>query len=529
MEFAFNKGAARRVRIAAPPGFGFPPAPPATLDADEMFVLDSALDDGRLGRFSYAGAGPAVVLAGRRRQGAVAGLDLVLTVHREPDGADARPPRRWTGVGDPYEALRALRAAYGHGAGVDGPPPGPPSGAPFAGGLVGWFGYGLAWATEALPPARRAPDGGDVPDLLFMVFDDVLCHDHADGATTLVVTGRGADDAAAARDLAARVAGWRDRLAVAPASPGAGAAAGLRAPGGLAAAPGLEAPADLTGVAAACDEPAYLDAVARCRGHILCGDAFEICLTQQLSAPFSGRPEDLYAALRAVNPAPFAAFLRAGGVAVVGASPERFLGATSGGALESRPIKGTRPRGASDAEDARLRRELAESEKDRAENLMIVDLVRSDLGRVARIGSVTVPELCVIESYATVHQMVSTIRAELKEGCDALDAVRACFPGGSMTGAPKLEAMAIIDRLEPAPRGIYAGALGWLGWDGAMDLSIVIRTFVCADGRASFGVGGAVTADSDPAAEYRESLDKARALLAALRLAARDDNRKDPR
>ncbi len=273
---------------------------------------------------------------------------------------------------------------------------------------------------------------------------------------------------------------------------------------------------DLSLVTAACDETAYREAVGRCREHILAGDAFEICLTQQLAAALDCDPWRLYGALRAVNPAPFAAFLRADGVTVAGASPERFLSLDVEGRLESRPIKGTRPRGSTPAADERLRRDLADSPKDNAENTMIVDLVRSDLGRVARIGSVAVPELRIVESFATVHQLVSTITADLKPGRDALDAVRACFPGGSMTGAPKLEAMAIIEALESTPRGIYAGALGWLGWDGAMDLSIIIRTFVCTEGRVTFGVGGAVTADSEPGAEYRETLDKARALLAAL-------------
>jgi aminodeoxychorismate synthase component I len=329
----------------------------------------------------------------------------------------------------------------------------------------------------------------------------------------LTLTGRGRSADAIARDLEVRKAVWTDRLA--------GAAADT--PDRSATRPDCDQLPDLSGLTAAWDEAAYCAAVARCREHILAGDAFEICLTQQLSAPLRAAPWDLYAALRAVNPAPFAAFLRAGGVTVAGASPERFLSLDAAGRLESRPIKGTRPRGASPVEDRRLHDELRDAVKDGAENLMIVDLVRSDLGRVARIGSVTVPELRAVETYATVHQLVSTVQADLRPDRDAFDAVRACFPGGSMTGAPKLEAMAIIESLEPVFRGVYAGALGWFDHGGAMDLSIIIRTFVCTDGRGadrqvSFGVGGAITADSDPDAEYRETLDKARALLAALAL-----------
>lgn len=487
-----------------------------------VFLLDSALADGRLGRWSFAGGAPLAALAGWRREVSGTGLDLELTIWREPDGAVPAAPRRQAWTGDPCDALRRLRLAYA-------PAPAPEADAcPFAGGLVGWFGYGAAWAFERLP--RRAPAGtarGPVPDLLFLVHDEVLRHDHATGSTSLAVTGRGADGPAAVDDLSARLQAWKARLAASasppPAAPGAGAAAGT---GRAAAGPPPDAAVDLAGLATACDEAAYLDAVAQCRARILQGDAFEICLTRQLSAATAVDPWALYAALRGLNPAPFAAFLRTGGVAgpgclaVAGASPERFLRCTDDGHLESRPIKGTRPRGATPAADAALRADLAAAEKDNAENTMIVDLVRSDLGRVARIGSVDVPELRVVETYATVHQLVSTITAQLKPGRDALDAVRACFPGGSMTGAPKLEAMAIIEELEPEARGPYAGALGWLGWDGALDLSIVIRTFVCAEGRVSFGTGGAVTADSDAGAEYRESLDKARALVAALRAAA---------
>ncbi|MBK8165182.1 MAG: aminodeoxychorismate synthase component I [bacterium] len=381
-----------------------------------------------------------------------------------------------------------------------------------------------------MPRRPQAADRrGTVPDLLFLLHDEVLRLEHASGLTTLAVTGRGPDEAAAAADLTARLAAWRERLTADPGRGHSGDRGSACADAGEPGAAGTactDAPVDLSGLTTSCDEPAYRNCVDRCREHILQGDAFEICLTRQLSAATAVDPWELYTALRRLNPAPFAAFLRLDGVpglghvAVAGASPERFLRCTADGHLESRPIKGTRPRGATPAADAALRADLAAAAKDNAENTMIVDLVRSDLGRVARIGSVDVPELRVVESYATVHQLVSTVTARLKPGCDALDAVRACFPGGSMTGAPKLEAMAIIEELEPEPRGIYAGALGWLGWDGALDLSIVIRTFVCSEGRVSFGTGGAVTADSDAHAEYRESLDKARALVAALRAAA---------
>lgn len=516
VDFGFNAGVGVRRSTAVTSGLPFWRSVELHGPDCDVFLLDSALSDGRLGRWSFAGGEPAARLSGRRVRRAEespdpAPFDLELTIWREPDGSRPGGGRQMVWRGDPFAALRQLRELYGPADLKDNDP------VPFGGGMVGWFGYGVAWAIERLPwePERIETAA---PDLLFLVVDDVLRHDHTAGTTTLMVAGRGPDREGAARDLESRTAAWQERLAAIATAPAAGALPPAPAcpAAGLLDAPG---PANVTPTF---DETAYRRAVARCREHILAGDAFEICLTQQLTAPSPGDPWRLYQALREVNPAPFAAFVRAGGVAVVGASPERFLSLDRTGRLESRPIKGTRPRGATPDEDERLRHDLAAAAKDGAENVMIVDLVRSDLGRVARIGSVTVTELCAVESYATVHQLVSTVQAQLRTDRDALDAVRACFPGGSMTGAPKLEAMAIIAALEPAPRGVYAGALGWLGWDGAMDLSIVIRTFVCADGRVSFGVGGAVTADSEPEAEYRESMDKARALLAALRRVGAD-------
>ena len=523
MDLGFPPAAAARRRVLSAPAGAFAAlAVPAAADGD-AFLLESALADGRLGRWSFAGREPLARLAGWRGRAPGAGLDLELEVRREPDGSRPAAPRRVAWHGDPFAALRTVLAAYrsDDDAGAPAEDGGPPSpGAPpFSGGLVGWFGYGVAWALERLPRhAAPAPDGA--PDLLFLVFDDVLALDLAGDRATLSVTGRGADADAAARDLAGREEAWRRRLAGAGDATDAAGAPPVRAAREGPTGPSLPA---LDGVAAAWDAAAYGAAVSRCREHILAGDAFEICLTQPLAAPLPAGPWRLYAALRALNPAPFAAFLRAGEYFVAGASPERFLRVDRDGRLESRPIKGTRPRGATPAADAALKADLATAAKDAAENTMIVDLVRSDLGRVARIGSVAVPELGAVETYATVHQLVSTVTARLRPDRDALDAVRACFPPGSMTGAPKVEAMAIIESLEPASRGVYSGALGWLGWDGALDLSVVIRTFV---GRAggpagvTFGVGGAVTADSEPEAEYRESLDKARALLAALRRAA---------
>jgi para-aminobenzoate synthetase component 1 len=253
--------------------------------------------------------------------------------------------------------------------------------------------------------------------------------------------------------------------------------------------------------------------------YILDGDIFQVNLSQRLETHGAGHPFDLYLRLRHANPAPFAAYLGTDDVAVVSASPERFL-RVEAGRVETRPIKGTRPRGYTPEHDLALEHSLRQSEKDRAENVMIVDLLRNDLSRVCRPGTVRVPELCVIERFASVHHMVSTVVGELEPGRGPVDLLRAAFPGGSVTGAPKVRAMEIIAELEPTRRAVYCGAIGYVGFDGAMDTNIVIRTFlVLPDGRTTFQVGGAVVADSDPDGEYLETLDKAEGLLAALRAA----------
>jgi para-aminobenzoate synthetase component 1 len=263
------------------------------------------------------------------------------------------------------------------------------------------------------------------------------------------------------------------------------------------------------------DEAAYAKAVQQIREHILAGDLYQANLTHRLAVPLAADPWRIYCELRRSHPAPFAAFLDGEEIQVVGSSPERFLRLEPGGAIESRPIKGTRPRGAGPVEDRALAAELLASEKERAENVMIVDLVRNDLGRVCATGTVEVPSLFAVEPHPTVFQMVSTVRGRLRPGLDVVDALRASFPPGSMTGAPKIAAMELLARLEPVRRGVYSGALGWLDARGGADLSVVIRTLLCRPGRGWLQVGGAIVLDSDPAAEWAETFAKARALLDA--------------
>ncbi len=254
---------------------------------------------------------------------------------------------------------------------------------------------------------------------------------------------------------------------------------------------------------------AYETAVRKALAYIREGEIYQVNLSQRFQSSFAGDAFEAYLRLRTHSPAPFGAFLRYPDFAVLSSSPERFLRYEPRLRLiETRPIKGTRPRGRDQAEDRALASALEASEKDRAENLMIVDLERNDLGRVAEVGSVVVPRLWQLESYATVHHLTSTVRARLRADCDIVDLLRAAFPGGSITGAPKIRAMEIIDELEPVARGVYTGAIGYIGFDGSMDLNVAIRTMVLKDGLASFHVGGGIVADSDPAMEYEETLHK---------------------
>jgi len=260
----------------------------------------------------------------------------------------------------------------------------------------------------------------------------------------------------------------------------------------------------------------YLEMIAKAQAHIAAGDVYQVCLTNEIRVSTSADPLSVFLKLRTSNPAPFAAFIRIGETSLVSSSPEQFLKVSAEGHISTKPIKGTRPRGADAETDAEIAESLRSDPKERAENLMIVDLMRNDIGKVAQVGTVAVPELFAIESYATVHQLVSTVTAELEASCSAWDAVIAAFPGGSMTGAPKIRAMELIHELEAGTRGAYSGCLGFLGADGSAELAMTIRTIVFERESATIGVGGGITIDSDPQAELEETQLKAKALLAAL-------------
>ncbi len=260
----------------------------------------------------------------------------------------------------------------------------------------------------------------------------------------------------------------------------------------------------------------YLELIESAKASIAKGDAYQLCLTNQLTVETETNPYSVFLSLRQANPAPYSSYMRFGDVSIVSTSPEQFLRVHESGVVSSKPIKGTRKRSSDEAEDMRLIEELRTNEKERAENLMIVDLMRNDLGKVSESHDVIVSKLFDVESYASVHQLVSTIEARLKPGLDVFDAIEACFPAGSMTGAPKIRAMEILSELEGDQRGLYSGCFGYISYKGAADLGMTIRTLVFEEGKASLGIGGGITIDSDALAELEETKLKAKALLTAL-------------
>ncbi|MDQ0685832.1 para-aminobenzoate synthetase [Streptomyces achromogenes] len=461
-------------------------------DAPRAFWLDSSRVERGLSRFSFFGddSGP---LAEFVRYDVEAGLCEI-----ERAGRPTRKVR--ASVFDYLKRQLASRRVDATGLPFD-----------FTGGYVGYFGYETK-ADCGSPNRHRSA----VPDACWLFADRLVAVDHQEGFTYAVCLAE--DTPQAALEAADWLEGTLARLTSLPAESD-------RAPDGARpAAPGPSAQADLGAVEPwlVRDRETYLADIAACRQKLAAGVSYEICLTDAARLPAPADALAFYRTLRRVNPAPYAAFLRLGDLDVAGSSPERFLRITRDGVAETKPIKGTAPRGADPLEDARLRDALAADAKTRAENLMIVDLLRNDLGRVCRTGTVRVSRLMAAETYATVHQLVSTVEGRLREDTDAVDCVRACFPGGSMTGAPKLRTMEIIDQLETQARGVYAGALGYLGCSGGADLNIVIRTAVLADGSMQLGAGGAIVLDSDPVAEYDEMLLKTAAQMRALREDAED-------
>jgi para-aminobenzoate synthetase len=373
-----------------------------------------------------------------------------------------------------------------------------PTGLPFdfPCGFAGYLGYELK--AECEPIAGYA---AETPDAALVFADRLIAIDHGAERTYLLALAGEGEGLSAER--------WLDES-----SEALSALEPLEDPG--------ELPAEHLELELARSRERYLEAIEACRRRLAAGETYEVCLTNRAVGAPVPDPFLLYRRLRRLNPAPFAAYLRFGELAVLSSSPERFLRVESDGRVEARPIKGTQRRSEDPAEDARLAEGLRRDEKCQAENVTIVDLLRNDLGRVCRFGSVEAKPLFEVETYETVHQLVSTVRGQLRPDLDVLDCLRACFPPGSMTGAPKLRTMGILDELEGTARGVYSGAIGYFGLGGSADLSVAIRTIVTDAQRTTIGAGGAIVLDSDPEAEYEEMLLKLRAPARALVLRCHD-------
>jgi len=445
--------------------------------AEHAFLLESVVAGERLGRYSFLGVGERAVITGR-------GHEVVVEnggVHGERSDDPLRVVQRELDAGS------VARVA----------------GLPlFVGGAVGYVGYEAATAFERVP--RHRNDELGVPDFSFMLADVVVAFDHARRVMQVIAPVRPGGAPEMAYDAALkRIDSYLKRIDRGPRGAELGAV-------------GIKAEVPLSPHT---PKDEFLRSVERAKEHIAAGDIFQVVLSQRFSAEYDGDGLDLYRVLRAVNPSPYMFYVRTRDVTLVGSSPEPLV-RVEGDEVLTRPLAGTRPRGATTAEDGRLRADLLADEKERAEHVMLVDLGRNDLGRVSVPGSVTVDELMEVEYYSHVMHIVSNVTGTLSPGKDAIDALEATFPAGTVSGAPKVRAMEIIAELEPAARGPYAGTVGYFGLDGAMDMCITIRTVVLANGRAYVQSGAGIVADSDPEREYQECRHKAEALHTALQLAA---------
>jgi para-aminobenzoate synthetase component 1 len=458
-------------------------------DRPYSFFLDSGMDPQRLGRYSFLGIEPFLVMSSR-------GSEITLIRGREHEMQH----------GNPFDAIGKLLEIYR----LDHCP----APVPFLSGAVGYFSYDLCHFIERLP--STAIDDLKLPESYFAFYDAIMAFDHLERRAYFVATGfPETEEKQRLRRARMRLDEMKDWLYAA--SPSQEAYLPRRDRLGEGEFQPIKENSRVLLKSNFTPEE-YVKAVDRVREYIAAGDVFQVNLSQRFEADLKIPPYELYKRLRMVNPAPFASYLNFQEVTIVSASPERFL-QVQGDLVETRPIKGTRPRGRDPVEDERLAQELTHSAKDRAENVMIVDLERNDLGRVCRYGTVKVTELAILETFPTVFHLTSTVLGRLRRGKSTMDLLKATFPGGSIIGAPKVRAMEIIDELEPTKRSAYTGSIGYLSFNEDMDINIVIRTFLIKEGKAYFQVGGGIIYDSDSEAEYMETLDKAKALIRALQLA----------
>ena len=450
-------------------------------DGPHAYLFESVEGGETWGRHSIIGL-PA------RRTFAVHGHTL--TVRESGEVVETRT------VDDPLAEVERLRQSYRVPVLPDLPA--------FTGGLVGWFGFEcIGYVEPRLATDRGTPDQLGTPDILLMLSEEVAVFDNLKGRLYLIVHADPAEPQAWAR-AQRRLDSLVHRLRH----------AGVSYPDVL-----DPSVLDEKDFVSGFTREGFIDAVQQCQDYIRAGDVFQVVLSQRMSVPFRARPVDVYRALRALNPSPYMYFLDTGATQVVGSSPE-ILVRQQGGTVTVRPIAGTRPRGATPEQDAALEAELLADPKERAEHLMLIDLGRNDIGRVSAPGSVQVGERFVIERYSHVMHIVSEVTGQLRDGLSYADVLRATFPAGTVSGAPKIRALEIIQQLEPVKRNIYSGAVGYIGWHGDADTAIAIRTAVIQDGRLHVQAGAGIVYDSDPQKEWEETMNKGRALFRAVAQAA---------
>ncbi len=436
---------------------------------DGLIWLDSGMNQAGMGRWSYLMWEPFATIQGARD-------DYTLVENGESEPV----------TGDPFKAVDRFMARSVAADKKEWPP--------FTGGAAGFFGYDLLSHCE--PSTKLVKTGkAEEGDIWLGFYDRVIAFDNGAKKTYLIVNLQTGLDPEPGLD---------ELESIVRKSIGRGPSRFKKTDGSFKVEP-----------ASNFSKEEYFTAIEKIRRYIEQGDCYQVNIAQRFSAKGAFDPAELYLRLRSINPAPFSAYLSAGSAQILSSSPERFIKLRDGHA-QTRPIKGTRPRGADEQEDARLVEELIKSGKDRAENVMIVDLLRNDLSKACIPNSVKVSQLCVIEKFPTVSHLVSSVEGKVKPEYGAIDLLRMAFPGGSVTGAPKIRAMEIIDEMEPDPRGVYCGAIGYIGFNGSMDTSVVIRTIVHCGGMVKFHSGGAITYLSQAQEEYDETMDKARALIEAV-------------
>jgi len=454
----------------------------STADAYGLFqndlnsaFLDSGMDPEKLGRYSFIGIDPFMAMKSR-------GDEITIV-----ENGDIRKFHS-----NPFDMLHEILGRYKTEM--------PDFDIPFTGGAIGYLSYDLCHFIEKLP--SKAVDDQQLPESYFCFYDTAIAFDNLKSEAYIISSGfPEMEESRRLQRAGERIAQVKRQLSL----------YSIRDTKPII----NHAPVADTAIKSNFTREGYIDAVEKVRRYIREGDVFQVNLSQRFETELEIPPYELYLRLRNINPAPFAAYLNFDGVTVVCASPERFL-KLNGDRVETRPIKGTRPRGKDSVEDNALAQELLNSAKDRAENIMIVDLERNDLGRVCSYGSVKVKELAILETFPTVFHLTSTVTGRLRENKKLVDLLKASFPGGSITGAPKVRAMEIIDELEPTRRSIYTGAIGYMSFSGDMDLNIVIRTLIIKGRKVYFQAGGGIIYDSNAEEEYLETFHKAKALMDAL-------------